>query len=126
MKVCQSGRPSESVRSWTSAPAFDVFTTQHSDNLSAINLELPDGEVLADQMRQQLGVESETLTLREMRELQQEQSQQLRAAQKKLGRRGRRAVSASEHWRAVSSAPSTSGPASRSDSRYSSRSRLAS
>jgi ubiquinone biosynthesis protein len=65
------------------AHIFTVFTTQHSTELIAADLDIsamPDGDEVASRMRQQMGFEGETMTFRDMQKAQQEQSAQLRAS----------------------------------------------
>jgi ubiquinone biosynthesis protein len=68
------------------AHIYEVFTTAHLEHLEAIDVDiaaLPDAAGVADLMRQQVGVNSESLTIREMQQVQSERSEQLRAAMKK-------------------------------------------
>src|SRR5690606_8787352 len=61
------------------------FQDQHGDQLASLGLdELPDADTMAEMMRRQMGVDAETMTLREMQENQARRAEELRAASKRL------------------------------------------
>jgi ubiquinone biosynthesis protein len=68
------------------AHIYGLFMTTHLGQLESLDLDLgamPDAAGITDLMRQQVGVEAETLTFREMQAVQAERNEQLRAAARK-------------------------------------------
>jgi ubiquinone biosynthesis protein len=65
---------------------YEVFTTQHGAHMEEQGIDLaamPEPAAIADLMRQQHGVESDTLTLRELQQAQAQRSEEIREAMKK-------------------------------------------
>ena len=68
------------------AHIYEVFTTTHAAHLEDIDIDLaalPDAAAITDLMRQQTGVDAESLTLRDMQKANTERSAQVRAALRK-------------------------------------------
>jgi ubiquinone biosynthesis protein len=68
------------------AHIYGLFLTTHLGQLQSLDLDLtamPDAAGITDLMRQQVGVDAETLTFREMQALQAERAEQLRATRRK-------------------------------------------
>jgi ubiquinone biosynthesis protein len=68
------------------AHIYGILTTTHVRHLEDLNIDMatmPGADEIADMMRNQVGVDSATLSLSEMKQVQAERAEQLRAAMKK-------------------------------------------
>jgi ubiquinone biosynthesis protein len=68
------------------AHLYELFTTEHVGHLEQLDVDLaamPDAAGFTDIMREQMGVDAESITFREMQQVQAERRDQMRAAMKK-------------------------------------------
>ena len=69
------------------AHIYELFTTTHLEHLEALDVDLtqlPGADGLTERMKEQMGIDADTMTFREMQLVQQERAEEFRAARKNI------------------------------------------